>query len=167
MKYLKYFELHKNTKRFNQYNIDKIFKQYLETALWTAPDDESDIGSFYNKTIYDFSNEAKQQAKDEIEWFIGAAGDAIESANISDEGIGHYLWLTRNGHGSGFWDNNYRKEDEEELCYFSKILGEIWIELGDDGKIYFTTSSNDYKNLDIQKYKKERKLRRDINKYNL
>jgi hypothetical protein len=163
MKYLRYFEY--NIDRFKQSNIENIIRQYLLTALWTA-DDESDRNSFQDKSVYDFSNEAKKQAKEEIEWFIDITGDAIIRSNISDGSIGHYLWLTRNGHGSGFWDNNYRKEDEDELCYLSEILGECLIYTGDDGKIYFDGSKK-YKEFDIQKYKEELKLKRDINKYNL
>ena len=171
MKYLKYYKENIADKfsregRFNASNIKKIIDSYLETALWLAPDDDSEQSNFENKSIYDFSKEAIEQAKLEIEWFISIAGDLILSNNISDEAIGHDLWLTRTRQGTGFWDRGYKKEDEEELSKLCDVLGEIWIELGDDGKIYFTPS-NKFKDFDVEKWKEERKLKRDTNKYNL
>lgn len=171
MKHLKYFNENFNPKvfsakinaeRFTPLNIKRIVDNYLRCALWVADDENN----FEDKTIYDFSDEAERQAKKEIEWFVDAARDAIVSTNISDDAIGHDLWLTRNNHGAGFWDRGYKKEDEEELSELCKILGEVWIELGDDGKIYFTPS-DEYKKFDIEKWKEERKLKRDTKKYNL
>jgi len=167
VKYLRYFKESINSDRFNPSNIKNIIVKYLETALWLAPDDESEKDNFENMTIYNFSKEAYQQAENEIKWFLDVAGNAIERSNLNDQAVGFYLWLTRNGHGSGFWDHSYNnKEDEEELCYLSKILGECWIYIGDDNKIYFE-GSDKYKKFDIQKYKEERELQKNANKYNL
>lgn len=37
---------------------------------------------------------------------------------------GHDFYLTRNGHGSGFWDRGYDKTIADELCRISKEFGE-------------------------------------------
>jgi len=49
---------------------------------------------------------------------------------------GHDFWLTRNGHGSGFWDGDWSEPYGEMLSNGSKAYGEFQIYLGDDGLIY-------------------------------
>ena len=49
---------------------------------------------------------------------------------------GHDFWLTRNGHGAGFWDGDYPKELGDALTKASKVFGEYDLYIGDDGKIY-------------------------------
>lgn len=49
--------------------------------------------------------------------------------------LGHDLWLTRNGHGSGFWDRKLG-EVGERLTVAAKAMGECDVYEGDDGKLY-------------------------------
>jgi len=57
------------------------------------------------------------------------------------EQIGHDFWLTRNGHGSGFWDRQYDNDPAETLGTRLSAVAEEFVHLdvvmGDDGKIYF------------------------------
>lgn len=51
------------------------------------------------------------------------------------EQAGHDFWLTRNGHGTGFWD---RSDDiyfgfQDFFTKISEMHGEVHIYLGDDG----------------------------------
>lgn len=38
---------------------------------------------------------------------------------------GHDFWLTRNGHGAGFWDGDYDTKDGEALTKASKVYGSV------------------------------------------
>ena len=49
---------------------------------------------------------------------------------------GHDFWLTRNGHGSGFWDGYWSEPYGDMLSKGSKHYGAFETYLGDDGKIY-------------------------------
>lgn len=49
---------------------------------------------------------------------------------------GHDFWLTRNGHGAGFWDGGYEEAKGERLTASSKTFGGFYLYPGDDGKIY-------------------------------
>jgi hypothetical protein len=49
---------------------------------------------------------------------------------------GHDFWLTRNGHGAGFWDGEWYKEVGERLTKASKAFGEVNIYVGDGDLIY-------------------------------
>lgn len=65
----------------------------------------------------------------------------------SPERAGHDFWLTRNGHGAGFWSREFTNDDGEsdrdigdELAatcgHRGKAFGEVWATFGDDGKVY-------------------------------
>lgn len=57
---------------------------------------------------------------------------------VSDpaEHAGHDFWLTRNGHGAGFWDGDWPQPYATELTNAAKAFGETSLYIGDDGKIY-------------------------------
>ena len=157
MKHLKYFKESVST----NHNIDTILDNYLECALWTS---EEQGDEFEDKNINDFSEESKKIAKSEINWFITIAenelGDSFD--DISDDMIGHDLWLTRNGHGAGFWDRGYDKKTEELLVELSKELGFTDIYVGDDDLIYLSGKDR-YKDFDLEQYKLDKKAKQ----YNL
>lgn len=157
MKYLKYFEKINHKPDV----IDIIINSYLETAIWTADfDDDADV-----KTIYDFSDKARKQAKEEIEWFLKNAGDVF--SDVSYTSIGHDLWLSRNHHGSGFFDRNYDDEVTDFLMDLSHELGEINIYVDSNDKINFDISSEKYKEFNLEKYLKDKEFKKTIKKYNL
>ncbi len=159
MKYLRYFE------EINpEIDIDIVIESYLEAALW---DSESDYREeLADKTIFDFSYNAKKQAKEEIKWFLDKAGDVF--SEILNTEIGHDLWLSRNGHGSGFFDRaGYEDDDAEFLMDLARILGEINIYVNDKGLIDFDGNSEKYKSFDLEKYLEDRKFKKAEKKYNL
>lgn len=49
---------------------------------------------------------------------------------------GHDFFLTRCGHGAGFWDGDWPKEEGKRLTEASQRYGEIYVYVGDDGKLY-------------------------------
>jgi len=49
---------------------------------------------------------------------------------------GHDFWLTRCGHGAGFWDGDYPDDVGERLTAASESFGNVELYVGDDGKIY-------------------------------
>jgi len=54
---------------------------------------------------------------------------------IEWEALGHDLWLTRNGHGAGFWDRDLG-ELGDALTEAAKRQGSCDLYVGDDGMIY-------------------------------
>jgi hypothetical protein len=51
---------------------------------------------------------------------------------------GHDFWLTRNGHGAGFWDRTELDADGlgDALTEIAESFGQVWTYIGDDGLIY-------------------------------
>jgi hypothetical protein len=114
-----------------------FLKQYLETALWSSTDSENDDEPFdRNHDINDFSNEALAKATADCNSFIAKNEKDLARAG-DDEQNGHDFWLTRNGHGAGFWDRGYDKGVSDRLTKASKTYGDESIYRGDDGKLYF------------------------------
>ena len=133
-------------------NLLEILKGYLEAALWTEEErlkdeyenefnysDEIDLGSF---SVDDLDDNSKIQAYIDINRFIWDSGvDAIKEA-IEVNGLfklGMDIWLTRNGHGAGFFDHGY--ENEESLNKSAEKLKNVDLYLGDDLKLYFSNSN--------------------------
>ena len=48
---------------------------------------------------------------------------------------GHDFWLTRNGHGTGFWDGDWPVHGDK-LTQLAQAYGEIDVYEGDDGLIH-------------------------------
>ena len=62
-----------------------------------------------------------------------------ESFNIDDAAskAGHDFWLTRNGHGAGFWDGDWDHTPyADKFTESSKAYGTFNLGLGDDGLVY-------------------------------
>jgi len=71
---------------------------------------------------------------------IGSANRRImqNAADIAGEcdRAGHDFWLTRNGHGAGFWDGDWPDDAGGRLTEASKKYGEFNLYVGDDGLIH-------------------------------
>ena len=71
---------------------------------------------------------------------INADGyDSLYDAAIDLQGLkrmGHDLWLTRCGHGAGFWDGDYGDYGDLITDIVSNNFNELHICLS-DGKLYF------------------------------
>ena len=113
------------------FNIQEVLESYLETLLWVSGDDHE----FDGVTIYDFSEEATNSSKADIEKFIeiintnpAAIDEAIE---YDDRMLGHNFALSRNGHGAGFFDDN--NDILQDICRETKSAEPY---LGDDKKVY-------------------------------
>jgi len=108
--------------------IMKMLNGYLEAALWT---EEEEIG--HANIESDISNDAKIDAYKDVKKFLSQAGSLIDG--IDPEQIGHDLWLTRNGHGAGFFDRGLG-EVGDKLSDIAREMGEKNLYIGDDGQIH-------------------------------
>jgi len=92
----------------------KILKHYLTCALWTSGLDGRSIEEIHPTNL--------EQAKKDVDSFVEKAGPLLDS--LTEEQIGHDFWLTRNGHGSGFWDRDL-DEVGVELTKVCKTFKEV------------------------------------------
>lgn len=110
---------------------DPMLKGYLNAALELSSEED---GLTNTHTLDDFSLDAIQSSKKDIESFKVQAGDLLNGLDPSQ--VGNDLWLTRNGHGSGFWDRDYKDESVgERLTDIAKKMGTKDCYLQDNGEI--------------------------------
>lgn len=113
---------------------------YLDCALWSSTDDDgTPLDSNYD--LNDITPECFSACLKACRAFIALVWKTIEhETDVFDEWkgyeyAGHDFWLTRNGHGTGFWDRDYGGF-EDELTELSKRFREFDLYVGDDGLIY-------------------------------
>lgn len=84
-------------------SFEKFVAGYLQAAAWS-----SDDGDHEGLEGFEFAPCAVLQAQAECRAFIDACGPLIEQAAELREWdcLGHDFWLTRAGHGTGFWDRD-------------------------------------------------------------
>lgn len=88
-----------------------------------------------------FNNLAKDSLIDIIQQctdfqVLAAADLALAYEGEYDaEQAGRDFWLTRNGHGVGFWDRGLG-DVGDRLSKSAKTFGEVYVEFGDDDKVY-------------------------------
>ena len=54
-------------------------------------------------------------------------------AGYRPDEVGHDLWLTRQHHGAGYWDGDYREDHGETLTAYAQALGEATCYVPADG----------------------------------
>lgn len=126
---------------------DDMLTGYLECALWAGLDwspvnagEDNPIPLDENFSVEDISDEARHKILADCESFIDQAGDLIAEWPYEYAHIGHDLYLTRNGHGAGFWDRFASGSDlgriGDLLSNIARDMGKSELYVGDDGKLY-------------------------------
>lgn len=140
-------------------------RAYLEVALWSStytPEGgdsntgSDDIGMNADFEVSDIAPITRLQAARDVKVMMAVADNLYELAdldNLPDEyefqailgymedpdvrasNLGHDLWLTRNGHGTGFWDRGLGVLGAA-LTEVAEAMGPVDLYVGDDGKVY-------------------------------
>ena len=111
---------------------DPMISAYVECALWAGTDGENPLDDTYS--VSDLSAEALAEITQDCEAF--AADNADDLADWTPEQAGHDFYLTRNGHGTGFWDRGHEAGDR--LSAAAKVYGTSDLYPGDDGALYLS-----------------------------
>lgn len=134
-------------------NYDDFVNGYVTAALWTSTDESDESGGEPMDANYgpnDIASSTMKKMKADCAKFMKAnkalLSDYCHHIKRSTEqhgphmsGAGHDFWLTRSGHGAGFWDRDYedgRDDIGEKLTSACKKFGEVYLYVGDDGKIH-------------------------------
>jgi hypothetical protein len=135
--------------------IDEFTDAYITAALWSSNDESDPSGGVpldQNYTPSDIHPDTLRAMAEDCAKFralvlpghgkctVAKLLSAIPSHKrrgewSADELDGHDFWLTRNGHGAGFWDRDYGKVGDI-LTSACKSFREVNLYVGDDGKIH-------------------------------
>ncbi len=125
--------------------VDEFNLAYIEAALWSTNDESDESGGEPLDSDYgidDLDPETLAKMADDCRRFQeeNAADLALYDHPqwTAAELGGHDFWLTRNGHGCGFWDRDdcLPADTGTRLTAASEKYGEYYLYVGDDGSIY-------------------------------
>jgi len=99
------------------------------------------IKSYNKKKFSDFEKEdinidSLLKTYDEIKKFTRLLNQSTLN-EVEPFDLGMDFWLTRNGHGVGFWDRSYSEKTEEDLMLAIKKFKEKNLVIGVDMMLYF------------------------------
>lgn len=132
----------------------ETFNAYVECALWATTGDDGDaLDALYS--MDDLADSARASILTDLAGFYALVAEAEADADAvyaltdgwDDSQIGHDFFLTRNGHGAGFWDRYYAGPNSGELARSRARNGDVLTEIaktfgtsdfyvGDDGLVY-------------------------------
>jgi hypothetical protein len=135
---------------FTQEQRDQFFRAYVEAALWSSttgdgtPLDQTDEVMRFHQQVDALHSDTVKKMREDCDNFIAAYTDDLELAFTlytitgnwtTAEQAGHDFWLTRNGHGAGFWDRGIG-DVGERLTRAAHAEGGSDLLIGDDGLIH-------------------------------
>jgi hypothetical protein len=124
-------------------DLDEFTHAYIEAALWSSNDESDERGGQpldANYTGADLAPKTLERIIADCAKFQSENADYLtEEYTSSRYGVlaqaGHDFWLTRCGHGCGFWDGDW-EEPAAILTLASERFGNVDLYVGDDGLIY-------------------------------
>lgn len=136
--------------------LDAFLDAYAAAALWSSMDEsDEDTGGEpmdANYSADDIDPATMLAMREDCVKFLADALPLIRKAEAMDaagewglpsgaecsviEYAGHDFWLTRNGHGCGFWDGDWPEAMEKKLTKLAEPFGDFNLYVGYDGKIY-------------------------------
>lgn len=141
-----------SAKGINGVDVEEFVHGYVEAILFAENDESNDTGGDPLNQNYhadDFSEEAQARIDADCRHFLHKAAPWITMDNYKGAmtgslaaHAGHDFWLTRVGHGAGFWDGDWKSDEHSigdgPLTARAKECGHVDVYVGDDGKLHFS-----------------------------
>ena len=116
--------------------IEDFINSYIECALWSSSDTLPDGTDVVNLEGYELAPETREAMTADATLFYNQHHGLWEGLDgYDDTNAGHDYWLTRCGHGAGFWDRGIG-DVGDELTELAGADGNRDLYIGDDGLIY-------------------------------
>lgn len=124
-----------DTTTTHDWKLKKLVTAYTECALWSSTDEDGEpLDTGEPELAPETQATFTRDMLNFWDYCDETLGDSWHDA-LSLEQIGHDFWLTRNGHGAGFWDRGLG-ELGRKLSDAAKTFGTCHLYVGDDGLIY-------------------------------
>lgn len=124
--------------RIGRPKLDEFTTSYAACALWSTNDNsDPETGGEpmdRNYDIDDIEDDTLWDMVDDCVNFRQQHAELLERSGLSDERAGFCFWLSRNGHGSGFFDEGTEVDDELQAA--AEVFGNVDFEVSDEGTIY-------------------------------
>lgn len=121
-------------------SLKQFIAGYIECALWAESSDVDGEGTDDRSigTVATLALETRMKLEMDASKFYVDNMDFLDAANLAGrdyDHLGHDYWLSRNGHGTGFWDRDLGLVGDA-LHEAAKKTGERNLYIGDDGLIH-------------------------------
>lgn len=133
-------------------DLDDFTGAYVEAALWSSTDESSESGGDPLDKNYgpeDIAPPTMRAMQRDCATFVERYGNLVEDDDPKSRGghdrwgmAGHDFWLSRNGHGAGFFDGDWPKHGDE-LQTAAESYGSFELYVGDDGVVYGAGAEED------------------------
>lgn len=111
------------------HDLDDFTRAYIRCALWSSNDeDDTPLDSTYK--VSDLHADALRRMVEDCRKFQAEHGKLFCG---HERRAGHDFWLTRNGHGAGFWDGDWPEPAATELTEAAKRYGECALYVTETG----------------------------------
>lgn len=114
--------------------MDVFTEWYIKAILWTEKDD-NDAPLEDSKIASGWSEESLARINADCARFQSENATDIAGRDIE---AGVDFWLTRNGHGDGFWDGDWPQPAGDRLTHAALAFGEASAYIGDDCLLYLS-----------------------------
>ncbi len=121
---------------------------YITAALWSSNDESTPAGgepldaNYYiddidTKTLVWMIKSCEKFQADNADNLAKYCETVVHNEGSAESYAGHDFWLTRNGHGAGFWDRDGIDDDlGEALSEAARKFGEFYLYVGNDKTIH-------------------------------
>ena len=132
------------------FNLNEFVQAYAECALWSSIECDEEGN---NCRPLDEDNDIDDIAPECMTAMRATCTDFVKSNHADlqeyctrmrcgqwsgEARAGHDFWLTRNGHGAGFWDRGLG-DLGKRLSDAAKVYSSVDLYVGDDGRVYGET----------------------------
>jgi len=120
-------------------DLDPFTQAYMTCALWSTSDNSTPAGGEpldRNYGIKDVGRKTLRRMVADCAKFQAAMEHVLAALPQTAAQAGHDFWLTRNGHGAGFWDGDWPEPAAALLTAYAKSFGEYDLIVGDDGQVH-------------------------------
>ena len=125
--------------------IEQFINGYITAALWSSMGDDGEPLDATH-ALEDLAQETRGAMESDCRKFFEQCNDdlweykekraiPIDAEYTASDCAGHDFWLTRCGHGAGFWDRGIG-ETGNRLTDAAEKFGNVDLYVGDDGKVY-------------------------------
>ncbi|MFY9292808.1 MAG: hypothetical protein WAP03_19255 [Methylorubrum rhodinum] len=123
--------------------LDDMLQGYIACALWSSHDNsDPETGGDPLDDNYGpehITPDTLAILREDCTAFLSTVGEHVAAGPGDASQAGHDFWLTRNGHGTGFWDrddNVWPQPARDALDTHARTYGELHLYVGDDGMIH-------------------------------
>lgn len=120
--------------------LDSFTQSYIEAAIFT---DEEQLGGSGTVAFQQLAQPTLARMVIDCAQFQRRAHPILELDEVRHRTnddlyaqAGHDFWLTRNGHGAGFWDGDWSDPAGARLDEITKKFRPVDLYRGDDGRIH-------------------------------